>query len=84
MKLYGDTITLTADFVSLQHPGMGVKFLNIRNGNGNDVVWLSNNGTTVIGFLNAGEAREFVDLSTGTVFVKGTVGQPFYWDAEGW
>ena len=83
MKLYGNSVTLTATFAPLESPGRGVYHLTLRNASGNDRVFFSNNGTTPIGFVDGGEAKTFYQMSSAAVYVRGTAGQTLYWDGEG-
>jgi hypothetical protein len=80
MKLNGATLTMTGDFMPLETPGRGMHEITIRNANDNDMIYLSHDGSTIFGFLNASEARTFHAMSTGKLWVKGTLGELVYWD----
>lgn len=78
----GNKVILTTGYQMVNSLNGMVHQLNIRSATGNSTVWLSADGLEPCGFLQAGEARQFLGTPPAGIYVKGTAGNILYWDVN--
>jgi len=78
----GGKLQLTATFQRINSSTNLTHYLNVRSALSNGTVWLSADGVTECGFLQAGEARQFIGTPPAGVYAKGTAGDGLYWDVN--
>ena len=74
---------LSATLTPLSSQRAAAGHIQIRNSAGNGIVYFAKDTTTITGWIAAGEAKEYWNISPSDIYLKGSSGEIVYWDGDG-
>lgn len=77
----GSTLVLTGDWQLIDSARQRTTQLNVRTPAGSGTVYFSADGSTICGYILATEARQWLNTSPSSIYVRGAAGNVLYWDA---